>query len=143
MNDRQNMVSPCGVDCGSCGAHIAGNDPVMLEKLLSLGLKKEDLPCKGCRALDGRCPTVSGQCEHYICARQHGVAFCGECKEFPCQRLHPAADRAGTLLQNMKVFNLCLIQRDGVDCWLAKNADIKQTYFRGKITFGKGPKLEQ
>ena len=142
MNDRQKLVSPCGVDCGTCLAHTVKNEPALLERLLAVGLKKEDLPCKGCRPLDGHCPSVSGQCEQYACAKRQGVDFCGECEEFPCQRLHPAADRAGTLLQNMKVFNLCLIQRDGVDAWIEKNADIKQTYFRGKITFGQGPKIE-
>jgi hypothetical protein len=143
MNDNKKMISPCGVYCGSCAAHtVKQDDTAMIERLVNLGIKKEDLPCKGCRPLDGHCPTITGDCENYECAKDKGVYFCYECKDFPCSRLHPAADRANTLVQNMKVFNLCLIQKHGIEKWLEKLPKIKKTYFFGKITYGKGPKSE-
>lgn len=29
----------------------------------------------------------SGRCKVHACAREHGVQFCGFCKEFPCEKL--------------------------------------------------------
>ncbi len=142
MSDEKELVSPCGVDCETCAAHtVKDSDAEMMGKLLKLGLDGKDLPCKGCRPLQGRCPTVKGQCGNYLCAQTHGIDFCHECGEFPCTRVHPAADRAGVLIHNMKMFNLCYIQRHGLAAWKGKKAEIKQRYFCGRITFGEGPQL--
>jgi len=58
------------------------------------------------------------------------VAFCGECEDFPCDYLHPLADKAQTLPHNIKVFNLCLINRMGLEQWAtSKAAEVRTTYF--------------
>jgi len=56
--------------------------------------------------------------------------------------LNPAADRAGELPHNIKLFALCYIRRHGVDKWKNKTAEVKQAYFRGKMVIGKGPQME-
>ena len=37
--------------------------------------------------------------------------FCGGWDQFLCDNLHPYADKAGPVLHNIKVFNLCLINK--------------------------------
>jgi hypothetical protein len=106
------------------------------------GLKREALPCAGCRPLQGNCPAIGSTCETYACIAERGHRFCFECPEFPCARLNPAADKADFLPHNLKMFNLCSIQRQGIARWLEKLPEIKQRYFRGKMAIGKGPQFE-
>ena len=51
--------------------------------------KKQEGVCPGCIEADGRVPewAESGRCRVHACAREHGVQFCGICKEFPCKKL--------------------------------------------------------
>jgi len=42
---------------------------------------------------------------------------CFECGDFPCDYLHPYADMAQIKPHNLKVFNLCLIKRMGLEKW--------------------------
>lgn len=68
---RNTITTYCGLDCTGC------------EFVESQG-------CKGCIATKGRPFHVSeGQepCAVAKCAIEHGVTFCGECGEFPCQLL--------------------------------------------------------
>ena len=60
--------------------------------------------------------------------------FCFECADFPCNLLHPLADRADVFPHNLKVFNLCLIKRLGVDNWAKNNAkESFDKYYKDKI----------
>ncbi|MBE5861460.1 MAG: GNAT family N-acetyltransferase [Lachnospiraceae bacterium] len=63
-------ITACGECCAGCSKKIEGL-------------------CLGCIEADGRVPewAESGRCRVHACAREHGVQFCGLCKEFPCERL--------------------------------------------------------
>lgn len=139
--DEITLVAPCGIPCGDCSAYKAKDDPTLLELLISRGIKREGLPCPGCRPAKGNCPAVDGTCETYACVTEHAVDFCFECPEFPCAKLNPAADRANAIPHNTKVFNLCFIQRQGLAKFMEKSPEIKQRYFQGKMSIGKGPLL--
>ena len=52
------------------------------------------------------------------------------------------ADRADILPHNLKVFNLCFIQRHGLEEFLKKAPGIKRRYYRGKMAIGQGPKVD-
>ncbi len=135
------LIAPCGIHCGDCGAHLIKDRPGALDTLLAMGFRKESLPCPGCRAVKGDCAAIPGTCETYECVSGRGFDFCFECPDFPCARLNPAADRANILPHNTKVFNLCFIQRQGLDKFREKGAEIKQRYYRGKMEIGRGPQL--
>lgn len=137
--DKITMVSPCGVNCGDCPAHLAGENAAMKERMLSLGFKEETLPCPGCRNLKGKCPVIGGECDTYTCFDKKGITFCYECDGFPCDRFIPAVDKVDRAVQNLKVFNLCFIQRQGLEKWLDKASEIKKKYYKGKLVYGKGP----
>jgi hypothetical protein len=140
--DDFTLTGPCGIYCGECEAHKAKDDPALMEYMKSSKvLKTELLPCPGCRTVKGKCLAVDGTCETYACANEHAVDFCFECKEFPCAKLNPAADRAERLPHNIKLFSLCCIQHQGLARFVELYPEIKQRYFRGKMAIGKGPQL--
>jgi len=103
--------------------------------------KEHDIPieimlCKGCRDHNGRIPLqkhVFGEahrCAAYECSRERQLKFCGDCEEFPCDTLHPYADMADQIPHNIKVFNLCLIKKLGLQQWAATKAgNVRTVYF--------------
>jgi hypothetical protein len=134
-------VAPCGTNCAACPAYMCKDNPQLLEAVVVKGLKREGLPCPGCRMHKGKCAFTEGDCETYACVVMHKVDFCFECHEFPCQYLHPCADRADVLPHNMKLYNLNFIRTYGIPAFLAKFSELKARYYKGKMAIGKGPQL--
>ena len=137
---RSNLVAPCGIDCGACEFHTCQDSPQLFAYLVSNGVSPEKLPCAGCRNIRGNCPAIDCACATYQCATERNVDFCFECGDFPCAKLNPALDRA-TLPHNIKVFNLCVIRRRGVEGFLEQSAEIKKKYYQGKMVVGEGPQV--
>jgi hypothetical protein len=138
-NDRLQLVAPCGIDCGNCSLNMCKDDPAMMNRLIARGIPREKLPCEGCRNIGGDCPVISGTCETYACVSRMAVDFCYECADFPCSRLCPSSQRADVLPHNLKVFNLCTIERIGPERFVGVSARLEQAYFKGKMEIGKGP----
>ena len=108
------MTAPCGLPCFECPGYLA-------EK------------CKGCRNENGRSGHQSEYCNVYQCIKKKEINFCYECSDFPCDHLHPYADKASELPHNTKVFNLCLIKKMGLEEWAKDKAkSVWNTYFHGK-----------
>jgi hypothetical protein len=139
--DRRQLVAPCGIDCGNCNLYLSRYDPALMARLIARGIPQDRLPCSGCRNVEGNCPVIGETCASYLCITEKGVGFCFECGGFPCAKLNPAANRAETLPHNVKVFNLCTIQRLGVDEFIQQSAAIEELYFKGKMIIGQGPQL--
>lgn len=141
INDRVNMVAPCGIDCGICELQLCKNDKQLYDYLVQKGIPKEKLPCPGCRAVEGNCPVKPSVCDTWKCVKENELEFCSACTDFPCNRLQPCADRADVLPHNLKVFNLCLINQIGLKAFAERSGEIKMKYYRGKIVVGNGPHL--
>ncbi len=141
MTTRAKLIAPCGLDCGVCELYLSRDDEQLMSALLSKGIPKEVLPCDGCRAIEGRCPVIHEKCATFECANENRISFCSQCNDFPCMKLAPAADRAEVLPHNIKLFNLCIIQSYGVEKLIERTFEIKQSYYKGKIEIGEGPKL--
>jgi len=58
--------SRCGVRCDICE-------------------RKEQVACKGC--LEMKKPFWGGECKVKVCCESKKLNHCGECEEFPCERL--------------------------------------------------------
>ena len=129
------------MDCFNCVFYLATqDDEPALQVIRSyhelMGIPLEAMRCYGCRAHRGRPPMHEfsfdrpGPCPAYGCSRQKGLNFCFECDDFPCDHLHPYADRAEKVPHNTKVFNLCLIKKMGLEKWATQKAGkVRQTYF--------------
>jgi len=139
--DRTFLVAPCGIDCGNCSLNMSKDDPSVIDRLVARGIPREKLPCPGCRSIGGDCPVISGKCETFACVQQKGVDYCYECADFPCSKLCPSSQRADVLPHNMKVFNLCTIERLGVEGFVKVSGDLERRYFKGRMEIGKGPQL--
>ena len=135
------MTAPCGLDCFNCPFYLYPDDPEAKAQIeqwsREYNIPLEIMTCEGCRNHDGRIPIhihhfgESHRCAAYECAQGKGHLFCGDCEEFPCDHLHPYADKADELPHNIKVFNLCLIRKMGVEKWAeSKAAEVRAAYFK-------------
>jgi len=132
--DYKQMTAPCGLDCFNCYIYSDYEDKELQALVLKeAGYSLEIAICKGCRNENGKIPNLPMECNVYPCAEKKGVAFCCDCSDFPCDYLHPYADRASQLPHNTKVFNLCLIKKLGLESWAKDKAkSVKEVYFTGK-----------
>ncbi len=91
-------------------------------KLFSMKLKKYANPkCGGCRNGQATACSIEG-CIILECTKQHGVDFCGECFEFPC-------DKVNTTIYKETTINKCLvgnqqIKDNGINKYYEDNKDI-------------------
>ncbi|HUW63306.1 MAG TPA: DUF3795 domain-containing protein [Spirochaetia bacterium] len=130
--DYKQMTAPCGLDCLNCIMYSGYED----KDRQALVIREAGIPlsiCKGCRNENGKCANAPMQCNVYPCAEKKGVTFCCDCSDFPCDYLHPYADRASELPHNTKVFNLCLIKKMGLESWAKEKAmSVKKVYYYDK-----------
>lgn len=134
------MTAPCGLDCFNCTFYLAHDDEEVLKQLESwseqLKVPTDIMLCRGCRNHDGQIPLQKHlfgdghRCAAYECSKEKGATFCGGCERFPCDHLHLYADKAETLPHNIRVFNLCLINKLDLERWAkSKAAEVRSTYF--------------
>ena len=134
------MTAPCGLDCFNCHFYLANENQDAMSKVEELS-KEHNVPveimlCNGCRHHDGQIPLQkhafgeTHRCAAYECSQEKNLKFCGDCDQFPCDNLHPYADMAGDLPHNIKVFNLCLINKMGLEKWAgSKASEVREVYF--------------
>jgi len=82
------LAAVCGLFCPACHIFIGTKeDPKRLEAMARrLRRPLEEMQCNGCRSTK-RCFYCETKCTMEKCAEAKGVAFCGECAEYPCQDL--------------------------------------------------------
>ncbi len=131
------MTSPCGMDCFNCPAYLANVDMSLRTDLSEkLHLPIENAKCEGCRNAKGTISLLGDKkpCDVFRCTSEKGITYCYECMEFPCDHLHPYADKAITRPHNTKVFNLCLIKKMGINQWAEDKAlNVRNNYFNGTL----------
>ncbi len=138
--DYSQMTAPCGLDCFNCTFYLAQKDEEAMKQVESWSeqyqIPKDIMLCRGCRIHNGHIPLHKHlfgdehRCAAYECSVAKKAWFCSDCKDFPCNYLHPLADKAETLPHNTKVFNLCLISKMGVEKWAeSRAAEVRKTYF--------------
>ena len=136
MNYQQ-MTAPCGLDCFNCPMYLAIKDKELRAKLSkNMGIPFEQAVCRGCRDENGTIAflNMTEPCNVYKCIQKKDIRLCCDCSDFPCDHLHPYADRASEVPHNTKVFNLALIRKMGLESWAETKAkSVKSTYFRGKF----------
>jgi len=133
--DYAHMTAPCGLDCFNCAMFQARENESLRTKIAArLDIPFEKAVCRGCRDEGGRIEFMNMEqpCKVFRCISGKGLSLCSECADFPCDHLHPYADRAAEVPHNTKVFNLCLIRKMGLQEWAETKArSVKNTYFKG------------
>ncbi len=140
MEREKALTAPCGLDCFNCQIH-EDNLTAEFARMMSdkTGVPVEAISCQGCRRQDGvhwHLPTEG--CATLTCAREKGVDLCSDCSEFPCGLLAPLADGAAMYPHNFKLYNLCRIQKIGIESWIEEAGEIREKYFSNRFVVGKG-----
>lgn len=115
------------------------NETIKKQIFERTGLPYDRSDCEGCRNRngkaflfeknnifpDGKCllfGNEKGQYKIYLCTEKKQIHNCGECDDFPCDLLQPLADRANRIPHNLKIYNLCLIKKMGLENWAKEKA---------------------
>ena len=127
--DYAQMTAPCGLDCFNCPMYLAKDSKELRAKISEkMSIPFEMAICHGCRREKGIIPflNMTEPCNVYKCTEKKGISFCCDCSDFPCDHLHPYADKAS------EVPHLCLIKKMGLESWAKTKAkSVKHTYFKG------------
>ena len=110
--------SYCGLYCGACPslrATAAGD----IGRVAEEGGDPADLVCHGCRS--DHLSIYCRDCDIRACAEGRGVEVCGECGDYPCDRLRAFAedDRPH---HSVVLANRERIRKVGRDRWLEEQA---------------------
>ena len=140
MKDKKALTAPCGLACFLCELYTDNLTDELTELIhVRLGVRKEEVACKGCLRQDGNHYHLPQGCATLDCAKSKGVELCSECRDFPCVLLAPIADQAAKYPHNMKLYNLCRIKKIGLDTWVQEEAEqIRKKYFTGRFVVGSG-----
>ena len=80
-------LSVCGIDCEICKY-------------------REEMNCGGCTAKE--CKVFWGECELYQCCIQKGHEHCGQCQQFPCEKLQEWASKENPeRIDNLRAISNC------------------------------------
>ena len=90
-----NMLGACGIYCGTCDIHVAGekNDREAQKRIAEWITENFDVECDPAKVRCGGCRGPmdehwSEDCKVRICAGRRGVKLCVSCEEFPqCETL--------------------------------------------------------
>jgi predicted nucleic acid binding AN1-type Zn finger protein len=89
------MIAYCGLLCNECPAYLATveDDDAARASVAEQWsteqwpLTPDDICCDGCTSESGRLLSFCADCSTRNCAREHGVANCAYCDDFPCEGL--------------------------------------------------------
>jgi predicted RNA-binding Zn-ribbon protein involved in translation (DUF1610 family) len=85
---NKDLISPCGLYCGVCGAYQATrkNDRAFLEKFAkAFSVSADDVYCKGC--LSDTVSIFCKMCGIKSCTAEKKLEGCYQCTDFPCQKI--------------------------------------------------------
>jgi len=97
----QNLIAPCGMNCGICKAYL-----------------RENNPCHGCNKAQENKPKTRVNCRLRVCRKRTGK-FCCHCPEFPCDRLRHLDKRYRTRYGMSEIENLEFIRKNGIRKFVA------------------------
>ena len=93
----ERMVAFCGLVCTECAGYLAtqANDWAELERLAAKARAEynaptataENIQCDGCLSDTGRKCGYCAECEIRACGVARGVANCGRCPDYACEKL--------------------------------------------------------
>ena len=91
----EKIIAACGLLCNECLAYkatLTNNDELrdttaqFWSTIYGTLHTKEDINCQGCMT-QGTKYAHCDVCEFRLCAIEKGLNHCGECDEYPCEKL--------------------------------------------------------
>ena len=118
INKPEEVVGICGLFCGTCPSYADGI-------------------CSGCLSdnVKGEC----AECRHGFrdCAKEHGITWCNECHDFPCQRLKDFKDVhvVNGISHHEHIIEYVAKQRDiGIAAWVKEQEKSNSCVTCGALT---------
>ena len=124
MSEDNNLIAPCGMNCGICMAY----------------LRKKN-KCNGCRALNTWNPKTRVNCKIKNCSllNSSNLEFCNECENYPCKLIKNMDKRYRTNYALSTIENLESIKRIGLEHFkIAEKIKWKCKICGGVINVHKG-----
>ncbi len=106
------LIAPCGMNCALCSNFLS-----MKYDLRKTGVMKAY--CNGCRPRGKNCAFMKRSCD---LIGEGKIAFCYDCKDFPCGRLKRLDNRYSTKYHMSMIENLTFIKEKGMEKFLEKEA---------------------
>lgn len=110
---REDLIAPCGMNCGLCIAYLGGRNEINRE-----GFHRTY--CEGCLPRGKGCTFMGDRCARL---KNGAVRFCSECPDFPCGRLRDLDRRYRTRYHMSMIENLLYIRKNGMEAFLRKEAE--------------------
>ena len=111
MENTNQLIGCCGLDCEKCDARIATltDDNAMREKTAELWTKlngltitPEMINCTGCRMEGAKTPFCDKLCQVHNCVRENGFDTCADCSQMEeCPILGRIAVNSPCVLENL------------------------------------------
>lgn len=123
MNEKVNLIAPCGMNCSICMAY----------------LRKKN-KCNGCRAVNTWNPKTRVECKIKNCQTltSEGFEYCYPCSRYPCILISKMDKRYRTRYKMSLMENLNVLERDGIEAFRsAENEKWKCKYCGGVINVHK------
>jgi hypothetical protein len=88
-------IGVCGLDCSNCNAYKAtvNNDNLLRQetaekwtKEYNHDFKPEEINCLGCNS-QGPYIEHCFECPYRLCAKEKGLTNCGQCEQYPCEKI--------------------------------------------------------
>jgi len=77
-NLSQELIAPCGMNCGICSSYLAYKNKI----------RGEGFPnCTGCRERNKKCAFLKKRCKDDLKLLKGEIQFCFECSFYPCENL--------------------------------------------------------
>jgi hypothetical protein len=110
---KEELVAPCGINCALCVNYLANKYDINKK-----GFHKTY--CPGCLPRGENCTYMKNNCS----LLSKGLArFCYDCKDYPCDKLKRLDKRYRTKYHQSNIENLEAIKNNGIEQFLAKQAD--------------------
>jgi hypothetical protein len=115
-----NLLAACGLYCGACYHYRASTygRKRLFEEATRRGRSPEGFTCRGCRSNVRYIHDGCASCAIRACADRSGVAHCGLCAQFPCDRIK--AFRGDGRVHHRDIFaELACLRDRGAEQWLS------------------------
>lgn len=109
MDKIEKKIAYCGLPCGTCPAYKAtvADDLEQKERVAvewsneAYSLEPADIECNGCRS-NGKVASFCMACPIRTCAREKGLEYCIDCKEYACANLELVFSRSLVAKKNLE-----------------------------------------